>query len=108
VERGNLAVGQADKPLRDFSLALLSSIDVDSRLRRRKAPGGASASIPLLRPSHLSLPSLIVSAKRPARFYDSFADLPIRQIHKLLRFHRGTARLGAGYAGGFLKVREIT
>jgi len=36
--KGNLAVGQADKPLRDFSLALLSSIDVDSKLPRRKAP----------------------------------------------------------------------
>lgn len=35
----NLAVGQADKLLRDFSLALLSSIDVDSKLPRRKAFG---------------------------------------------------------------------
>lgn len=41
--KGNLAVGQADKPLREFSrslsvsLALLSSIDVDSKLSRRKA-----------------------------------------------------------------------
>lgn len=38
MRKGNLAVGQADKPLRDFSLALLSSIDVDSKLPRRKAP----------------------------------------------------------------------
>lgn len=38
MRKGNLAVGQADKPLRDFSLALLPSIDVDSKLPRRKAP----------------------------------------------------------------------
>lgn len=94
--RGNLAVGQADKPLRDFSLALLSSIDVDSKLWRRKALGGAlgsiSLSLSLLRPPHLDSPFLIVRATRETprailRFLR--ADLPIRQIHKLSRFRRG-------------------
>lgn len=78
--RGNPAVGQADKPLRDFSLALLSSIDVDSKLRRRKAPGGASESIPLLRSSHPRSSFLIVRATRETpprtilRFLRGFAD----------------------------------
>lgn len=81
--RGNPAVGQADKPLRDFSLALLSSIDVDSKLRRRKAPDGALESIPLLRPPHPLPPRtslLIVRATRETpprailRFLRGFAD----------------------------------
>lgn len=59
-EREGAAVGETDKPLRDFSRALLSSIDVDSRSpRRRKAPGGCSESsatrrFPFVRSSDLS------------------------------------------------------
>jgi len=76
--RENPAVGEADKPLRDFSLALLSSIDVDSRSPRdvklppdvRKALRPA---LPFVRPSNLSrIPARAAPrrARPPARFYD--------------------------------------
>jgi len=74
----NPALGEADKPLRDFSLALLSSIDVDSRSPRdvklppdvRKALRPA---LPFVRPSNLSrIPARAAPrrARPPARFYD--------------------------------------
>lgn len=82
MRKGNLAVGQADKPLRDFSLALLSSIDVDSKLPRRKAPL-SRAVFGKLRPL---LALLIVSAISDDAAVSARRETP----YAILRFRRFT------------------
>lgn len=90
MRKRNPAVGQADKLLRNFSLALLSSIDVDSTLPRRKAPAKLCGAL------HASY---VLRTHRGAPLYNARRHFPRRAIwnavpsssspatRTILRFH---------------------
>lgn len=92
--KGNPAVGEADKPLRDFSLALLSSIDVDSRSPRDVK---LSADVPKALVAHplfhtpfeliadFGVRRPFVPRETPRAVLRFAADLPIRRIREFAR-----------------------